>query len=412
MPHEVVPRPVPKIPITVDKTVKILHFMTSLDVSPREFMYTFFSSTAEHEEIIYRRRLMKICPGQKHNKSILKNYGNLIKTSPDGQVFWESFILKEASDIVNAQEVERGSYPKGAYVSSSHIPIDFFSESSEAQRTEQIKQGMPFLHSLISQKILTSSSSNAKVLMKDSKVNKENVGKKGETPTCALPPENEEVLSLANLVDIKSTCAELADHKAEVVPVAICAMIAYTCNRCCNAVPLQNGLMVLAGGVSCRVNEYLQCFGLTCSRDSVLDAMEHMRLSQEEQLMQVFKVNSKLLPLLCFDNIDIHLRIHNSRIDMSSRLFHGTWGFYTVFRAALLANCEAEAVSLASFVAAMKAADQEPVKIEDFAPRPEESAHFKAVIQAQMATTRIARLQFNHAVDSNCAQGKSSVHIK
>ncbi|EGG00455.1 uncharacterized protein MELLADRAFT_67826 [Melampsora larici-populina 98AG31] len=348
--------------------------------------------------------------------------------------------MSEASTIVNAQDVVRGAFPKGAYVSSNQIPSNFFSESSEARRTEQIKQGMPFLHSLISQKI--SSALNIKGSKPDSSVGKKNDNtprrnslnpKSPKTPNSAVTTressnpngpntsdaalnagDDEEVLSLANLVYVKASPSEVAEHKAEVVsvicyiclidesltnrffikvPVAICAMIAYQCNRRCNAVPLQNGLMVLAGGVSCRVNEYLQCFGLTTSRDTVLDAMEHLRISQEEQLMQVFKVNLKLLPLLCFDNVDIHLRIHNSRIDMSSRLFHGTWGFYIVFRAALLASCDADAVSLAAFVEAMKNSDQKPVLIEAFAPRAAESVHFKAVIKSQLALALVEHVK-------------------
>lgn len=151
--------------------------------------------------------------------------------------------------------------------------------------------------------------------------------------------------------------------------------------------------MVLAAGVSCRVNEYLHSFGLTCSRDVVLESMDHLRQLQEQQLMQVFKKNQKLLPLLCFDNIDINLRIHNTQIDVSSRQFHGTWGFYIVFRAALLASCEAEAVSLATFLAAMKSAEKKAVKIESFAPGPVEMAHFQLVIKSQLSKALIEHAQ-------------------
>ncbi|EGG02752.1 uncharacterized protein MELLADRAFT_66033 [Melampsora larici-populina 98AG31] len=411
--HQQHSQPTPPMSLTLSHTLEILAHMSKLDFSPRDFMYTFFSSN--HAECIYRCRLMKNGSGEKQNKSILKNYGNLIKSSEVGLQFWETFILNEASAIVNGQDVVRGAYPKGAYVSSNQIPSDFFSESSEARRTEKIKDGMPFLHSLISQKISMSLKHKASkpdspfVKPNDNSSRRTSINPKTpKTPESAVTRRNslnptepsvkgdeeDEVLSLANLVYVKSTPSEVADHKAQEVPVAICAMIAYQCNRRCNAVPLQNGLMVLAGGVSCRVNEYLQCFGLTTQVfHAVLDAMEHLRISQEAQLMEVFKVNQKLLPLLCFDNVDIHLRIHNSRIDLSSRLFHGTWGFYTVFRAALLASCDAEALSLAVFVEAMKNSDQKPVMIDSFAPRAGESVHFEAVIKAQLALALVEHVK-------------------
>ncbi|KAH9807567.1 hypothetical protein DFH28DRAFT_914329, partial [Melampsora americana] len=76
---------------------------------------------------------------------------------------WDNLPNSFPTLFVNAQDVLRGAYPNGAYVSSNQVPINFFSECSEEKRTKQIKQGMLFLHSLISQKITSS------LKLKDSK---------------------------------------------------------------------------------------------------------------------------------------------------------------------------------------------------------------------------------------------------
>ncbi|EGG06483.1 uncharacterized protein MELLADRAFT_86615 [Melampsora larici-populina 98AG31] len=347
----------------VRHTNEALTYMTGLGLNPKQFMITFWSS--DNKSIAYRRCQMKNGQGGGKTKTLLKHIGINMKHSTEGQANWESFILEEASAIVNSQEVARGVYPAGAYVSSKHITPDFFSKSSEDHRTMQIKEGMPFLHALISQKISGGIQIPDLTQYNDDNVITSNGLNATSAPLDTLEAEDEAnedaVLSLANLVHIKLTPTEVTAHKAAMLPVAICSMIAFACNRRSNASALQNGLMLMAG------------------------AMDSLRILQENRIMEVFKVNRKMMPLLCFDNVDIQLRIHNTRIDTSSKMFHGTWGFYIVVRACLLAKCEAEAVNLAAFLAAMKAANKKAVNIETFRPTPSESKHFKKVIKCQLA---------------------------
>lgn len=165
----------------------------------------------------------------------------------------------------------------------------------------------------------------------------------------------------------------------------VCSMIAMACNRRSNVIPLANGLVTLAAGVTTRSNEWLNALGLTTSRWTVLKSMDRLRELQEERLMELFKVNHKLMPLLCYDNIDIHLRIHNTRIDTSSRLFHGTWGFFKVIEACVMAKSKEEAMSLATFLASMSSAQHKPVLMSTFSPEPDQSDHWVSVIKCQLA---------------------------
>lgn len=162
-------------------------------------------------------------------------------------------------------------------------------------------------------------------------------------------------------------------------------MIAATCNRRANAIPMANSLMTYAGGVSCRVNEWLHFHGMTTSRRSSLQAMDHLRQVQENRMMDLFKINHKLLPLLVYDNIDIQLKIHNTRVETSSRLFHGTWGFYIVVRACLQAKCTEDAVNLAAFCDAMARADRKTVEMSTFCSTPAEAEHWESVVKSQIA---------------------------
>lgn len=161
-------------------------------------------------------------------------------------------------------------------------------------------------------------------------------------------------------------------------------MIAVTCNRRSNAIPVANGLMALAGGVSCRVHEWLHALGLASSRASILLSIEHFRILQEQRMMDLFKLNHKLMPFLCYDNVDINLKIHNSCIDRNSRLFHGTWGFFNVIQPSLLAECTPEDLALPRFLDAMAAADRSPVDLSLFTPRRPDTIHWRSVIKSQL----------------------------
>lgn len=102
-------------------------------------------------------------------------------------------------------------------------------------------------------------------------------------------------------------------------------------------------------------------------------------------MIDLFKLNHKIMPILCFDNIDIHLRIHNTRVDTSSRVFHGTWGYFNVIRDSLQADCTAEEATLTSFLESMALADRTAVEVALFAPTPSEIKHWVSVIKSQLA---------------------------
>ncbi|EGG12170.1 uncharacterized protein MELLADRAFT_102091 [Melampsora larici-populina 98AG31] len=283
------------IPKTVTTTLLICEYINALGFSPKEFMVTFFSSN--HADIEHRRRMMKVGLGVKGTRSIIKNIGKVTMSSPEGRADWENIILDEASAIVNSQEVQRGYFPQGGFASSNRITSDFFGESAEALRSNKIKDGMHFLHTLIHRKLaLGMKKKDLEVYDdKDDEPSGLESGltgspQPGSEPHIEGAVDKATILSLENLVFVKGTLASLAAHKLETLPTMICSMIAVTCNRRINAIPLANGLMALAAGVTCCVNEWLHAFGMTTSRATVLQAMDRLRVLQEERMKDLLFV--------------------------------------------------------------------------------------------------------------------------
>ncbi|EGG11504.1 uncharacterized protein MELLADRAFT_59724 [Melampsora larici-populina 98AG31] len=328
---------------SVTQTLQICEYINSLDnYSPMKFIATFLSSN--HEDLVYRRCLIKAGLGTQQTKSIFKNLARLTLASDAGESEWHKWILDEASAIVNAQELPRGHFPAGAYVSSSHINPDHFSESAEAARARQVRTGMPFLHSLIQRKVSLGMKKKDLTAYQDDETS-DSPPLAPELPRAgmAVKPgsteiegalDDESVLAMENLVYVKSTPAEQSAHKVETVS---------------RPQSRDNPSVSRGHAYSCLTNATL------------------------------------LLPLLCYDNIDIHLRIHNTRIDTSSRLFHGTWGFFKVIEACVIAQSQDEAVSLATFLQSMASAQQKAVEMSAFSPSPAQSDHWVSVIKLQLA---------------------------
>ncbi|KAH9812816.1 hypothetical protein DFH28DRAFT_898544 [Melampsora americana] len=193
------------IPLTVKNTVLICEYINKLGMSPKEFMVTFLSST--HKDVIYRQRISKIGKGARETRSIFKNLARLTTASDTGHALWEGLILEEVR-----------AFPSGAFVSSTSINPDFFGDTYEELRTAQVKSGMKFLHTLIHCKIAHAMKKGTLAEGDDVAVASERLQSPSQDP---LPRESkiegaldeETVLSMDNMVSIKQTATNQADHK-------------------------------------------------------------------------------------------------------------------------------------------------------------------------------------------------------
>ncbi|EGG03475.1 uncharacterized protein MELLADRAFT_109330 [Melampsora larici-populina 98AG31] len=192
-----------RVPSTVARTILVLKYLAELDLSPKQFMVTFMSSS---EPVIkYRRRLMKTGRGFEQTRSIITNFGKHSKSCEEGRAAWESLILDEvssaigapfqwgeikihrslfiilqASEIVNEQELARGHFPLGAYVKLA------LNQTHLDDVEDDLSQEGPPLHPD------SNTSSQA---------------------TDAGDAEEATVLSMENLVFVKPSAKDLAAHK-------------------------------------------------------------------------------------------------------------------------------------------------------------------------------------------------------
>ncbi|EGG05398.1 uncharacterized protein MELLADRAFT_64214 [Melampsora larici-populina 98AG31] len=208
------------LPNTVNRTILVLRYMAELDIAPKQFMVTFMSSM--EPEIKYCRRLMRTGLGIEQTRSIINNFGKHTKSCEEGRAAWEELILDQASDIVNHQGLPRGHFPTGAYVSSNRITADFFSESSETLREEQVKKGMSFLYSLIHQKVQTDLNHPPEG-EQDDEADEDNsftdcasntaMASVDGSPTVDGDLDEDTVMSMENLVFVKPLDKDQARHK-------------------------------------------------------------------------------------------------------------------------------------------------------------------------------------------------------
>lgn len=156
----------------------------------------------------------------------------------------QSFECFKASGIVNAQDVKQGSFPAGAYASSNKITPDYFSESAESHRSNQIKKGMYFLHTLIHRKLALGMKKIDLVEYTDHDIDLFETRPTRPTTTSAtqMAPKpndtNEEdhivggldeptVLSLENLVFVQPTPTGAAAHKLETVSFVVSSVLKF-----------------------------------------------------------------------------------------------------------------------------------------------------------------------------------------
>ncbi|EGF99852.1 uncharacterized protein MELLADRAFT_68221 [Melampsora larici-populina 98AG31] len=202
----------PKVPTestedssTLARTLLVCKYLTKLDLTPKQFMVTFLSNT--DKELISRRRLMKTGLAFLQTRSIVRNLGKMSRSCEKGRADWENLILEE--------EVPRGHFPGGAYVSSKRITPDYFSKTAETLRENQVVTGMSFLHSLIWGKLafsLNKLNLHNEVDVDDETVPHDLSQELTESPDSAIDDEAT-VMSMENLVYVKASKTDQDTHK-------------------------------------------------------------------------------------------------------------------------------------------------------------------------------------------------------
>lgn len=150
---------------------------------------------------------------------------------------------------------------------------------------------------------------------------------------------------------------------------------------------MHNAMTFLATGVSERVFTYLHTLGLTSSYKTAVRAMEHLRVSKEATLRALMSRSYCIPPILCVDNFDILQRVHNTRVESASHLFHGTWGYLHFLPAHLREELQKKNSfdHLASYQKALVESEHTPIQLKLFRATPDDMTHWGAFLRSQLA---------------------------
>lgn len=106
-------------------------------------------------------------------------------------------------------------------------------------------------------------------------------------------------------------------------------------------------------------------------------------------------------PFLCVDNIDITARIHEQRVGMSTRTFHGTYGFLHFLPEHLLKDISPQETTVSKLLEYVKNSQLKPFEPSDMLPNQREAEHYQSVQKCSLV----------RALLDYVLKGKSPAHI-
>ncbi|KAI7944203.1 hypothetical protein MJO28_011731, partial [Puccinia striiformis f. sp. tritici] len=287
---------------------------------------------------------------------------------------------------------KHGQFPHGTYHNSRKITPEFFSEEAkEARVTKLINREMPFLYQLIkhilAKKDVSKGVSDAfGDSDSGSDVEPENLPKrkkKTRKPSAAsVPPDHPE--------HDEPFDRTIQPH---VIAATICSMVSFGRNRRNNARQIQNSVVLLACGVTERVNTYLNYIGLSLSRRTAHRALKALGIISEKVIIRRTAIGKHpFAPMICMDNLDFEEKVHEKSIEHTSQMFHGTWGYLHVADPNLVSQFDPEDFSLRSFKKSIEDCTTMPMKPSIFLPTQKSSYHWQAVIKSQITKVLLDHL--------------------
>lgn len=133
------------------------------------------------------------------------------------------------------------------------------------------------------------------------------------------------------------------------------------------------------------MNDYLHFIGLTSSRQTALQAMETLGSSAERNIKRRMAKNYNLRPFMTLDNIDIQARIHNPRIEATTKLFHGSYGYLHFLPPHLLNEINPIEATTENLHRCIHESQSERFETHMLLPDQEGSEHWTKVLKAQIA---------------------------
>ncbi|KAI7955392.1 hypothetical protein MJO28_005792 [Puccinia striiformis f. sp. tritici] len=381
----------PPISEISEKLLYIGKVIAKFNLDPKRYITAFLQN--QHKQIVLHHRLWGAQIGWRSTLEVLHTIKGLVCKTTEGKSRWSAYILSEAQEILAAEGGSHGQFPAGTYYNSSKITPQFFYEEAKSDRVARlVREDMPFLYNLIKNKI------NQNQMVPKVKFGGSDSGSDVDEPsqaaTRAEPTPDIEESSNDEIHSSKRRYPQAQDAKDEiydrtdrphVISATICAMVSFATNRRDNALQIQNSVVLLACGVTERVNTFLNYIGLSSSRRTAHRALRALGIINERKIIRIMSdKKSPLAPIICMDNIDFKESVHKKSVEKTSQMIHGTWGYLHVVDQELLEKFNLDDFSIDKYNQSILESETMPLKPSTFLPTQSTSCHFRAVIKSQI----------------------------
>ncbi|POW16050.1 hypothetical protein PSTT_01571 [Puccinia striiformis] len=345
----------PPISEISEKLLYIGKVIAKFNLDPKRYITAFLQN--QHKQIVLHHRLWGAQIGWRSTLEVLHTIKGL------------------AQEILAAEGGSHGQFPAGTYYNSSKITPQFFYEEAKSDRVARsVREDMPFLYNLIKNKI------NQNQMVPKVKFGGSDSGSDVDEPsqaaTSAEPTpdigesSNDEILPserrYPQAQDAKDEIYDRTD-RPHVISATICAMVSFATNRRDNALQIQNSVVLLACGVTERVNTFLNYIGLSSSRRTAHRALQALGIINKRKIIRIMSdKKSPLAPIICMDNIDFEESVHEKSVEKTSQMFHGTWGYLHVVDRELLEKFNPDNFSIDKYNQSILESETMPLKPSTF----------------------------------------------
>ncbi|EGG08444.1 uncharacterized protein MELLADRAFT_61723 [Melampsora larici-populina 98AG31] len=121
------------------------------------------------------------------------------------------------------------------------------------------------------------------------------------------------------------------------------------------------------------------------SNNKAENTKTRLKADNAKSIKKKIKAAGTLGFLICIDNLDMMERVHTRRLDATSKIFHGTWGYVHYLKPDLLTFVNSEECTVPAFQGFVKSDCEKPVNSGDLLPTQDEQIRWTLTLKNQIA---------------------------
>lgn len=147
---------------------------------------------------------------------------------------------------------------------------------------------------------------------------------------------------------------------------------------------IQNLITFIACDVSKRLNDHLHILGLTTSCQTGLKKMDTLGRALQWLIKHCMKESFNLRGFMTLDNIEIQVHIHNTQIEETIKLFHGSCRYLHFLPPCLIKDISTEEAIVESLLKCINKIQEHCFKPHSLLPNQYNKLNWKFVLKAQL----------------------------